>query len=453
MNLSRKAGRAVMRTVVNTAIKYVDKDREKNLIKVVDFVEKYLEGSLFSENTYEAVRTEINNKDSKWMKYVDSLLEEVDPRVIKLAALNLGYEASLHWMKVNNELREQYKCNIPWVILMDPTSSCNLHCTGCWAAEYGKRLNLSFEEMDDIVIQGKQLGVYFYMFTGGEPLIRKNDIIKLCKKHRDCEFHAFTNGTLIDEELCTEMKKAGNLLLSLSLEGLEEMNDLRRGKGTYQKIMEGMDLLKEYGLLFGASICYTGTNYLEVTSDEFLNQIIEKGCRYIWYFHYMPVSNSADIKLLPTKEQREYLYHRIREIRSVTGGKPIFAIDFQNDGEFVGGCIAGGRNYFHVNANGDVEPCVFIHYSSANIRENTLLEALHQPLFMAYYEKQPFNKNHLKPCPMLENPEFIKEMVLTTGAASTDLQSPESVEGLYEKCKPYAEQWSEKADELWKLSE
>mgnify|MGYP000063827699 CR=1 FL=1 len=135
-------------------------------------------------------------------------------------------------------------------------------------------------------------------------------------------------------------------------------------------------------------------------------------------------------------EQREYIYKRIREVRAFEGGKPIMLMDFQNDGEFVGGCIAGGRNYFHINANGDAEPCVFIHYSGANIRENTLLECLQQPLFMAYRDNQPFNDNMLRPCPMLENPEKLQEMVRETGAKSTDLQSPESAEHLCGKCEP-----------------
>ena len=88
-------------------------------------------------------------------------------------------------------------CNVPWLILMDPTSACNLHCTGCWAAEYGHKLNLTFDEMDKVVTQGKELGVYLYMFTGGEPLVRKADLVKLCEKHSDCAFLAFTNGTLV----------------------------------------------------------------------------------------------------------------------------------------------------------------------------------------------------------------------------------------------------------------
>ena len=260
----------------------------------------------------------------------------------------------------------------------------------------------------------------------------------------------FTNGTLVDDEFCEEMRRVGNLSLSISLEGFEEVNDMRRGEGVFDKVMAAMDRLKKYGLIFGTSICYTRKNIETVTSDEFLDMIIGKGCRFTWYFHYMPVGNDAAPDLLPTKEQREYMYHRVREIRGATGGKPIYAMDFQNDGEFVGGCIAGGRNYCHINANGDVEPCVFIHYSSANIREVTLLEALKQPLFMAYRDRQPFNSNHLRPCPMLENPEILQEMIKETGAKSTDLQSPESAEHLCSKCKAYACEWKKTADQLWK---
>ena len=124
-------------------------------------------------------------------------------------------------------------------------------------------------------------------------------------------------------------------------------------------------------------------------------------------------------------------------------------MDFQNDGEFVGGCIAGGRNYCHINPKGDVEPCVFIHYSGANIREKSLLECLKQPLFMAYRDNQPFNDNMLRPCPMLENPEILQRMVHETGAKSTDMQQPETVEHLCGKCMEYACQWKETADKLW----
>ena len=128
---------------------------------------------------------------------------------------------------------------------------------------------------------------------------------------------------------------------------------------------------------------------------------------------------------------------------------PFFPIDFQNDGEYVGGCIAGGRNYFHINSAGDAEPCVFIHYSNNNIHTSTLLEILQSPLFMAYHNGQPFNSNHLMPCPMLENPEKLQKMVNETNAKSTDLESPETVKHLCEKCKVYAKKWEPYAKEIW----
>ncbi|MDO5517050.1 MAG: radical SAM protein [Clostridium sp.] len=446
--ITHSIARAAFEAKINKVLEELKGNREQGLLEIADISQKYM-GNIFLDSSYDRAREEIKDSDSKWMRYINKGLDELDPNVIRMTALNLGFEAAFHGTKTIRKMRKVHKCNIPWVILMDPTSSCNLHCTGCWAAEYGNQLNLSFDEMDSIVRQGKKLGIYFYMFTGGESLVRKDDIIKLCRKHNDCEFHSFTNGTLINDDFCKKMREVGNLSLSISLEGFEEVNDLRRGKGTFDKVMAAMDILKRYGQLFGTSICYTRKNIETVTSDEFLDLIISKGCRFTWYFHYMPVGKSAAVDLLPTKEQREYMYHRVREIRSTESDKLIYAMDFQNDGEFVGGCIAGGRSYCHINANGDVEPCVFVHYSSANIKDVSLIEALKQPLFMAYRENQPFNNNHLRPCPMLENPHILQKMVKETGAESTDLQSPELVEDLCGKCKEYSEEWKNTANRLW----
>lgn len=446
--ITHAAAKKVFSGVVDYALGQVNKNPDEAYEKIIDIAEKNMK-DLQTDVNWEYIRKVACNPEYTLNRYITSMVKELHPNVLKTTLMNLGFEAFYNGTKTIREMRKIHNCNIPWIILMDPTSACNLKCTGCWAAEYGHLLNLSFEDMDRVITQGKELGIYLYMLTGGEPLVRKKDVIRLCEKHNDCVFHAFTNGTLVDDEFCQEMQRVGNLSLSISLEGYEEVNDGRRGKGVYQKVMHAMDLLKTYGLIFGTSICYTRANIDTVTSDKFLDMIIEKGCRYAWYFHYMPVGNDAALDLLPTKEQREYMYHRIREIRGLTGGKQLFAFDFQNDGEFVGGCIAGGRNYFHINANGDAEPCVFIHYSSANIKEVSVLDALRQPLFMAYHNNQPFNNNHLRPCPMLENPEKLQQMVHETGAKSTDLQSPETVEHLCGKCEHYAKEWKTKADELW----
>lgn len=446
--MTHKAGRAAFGKAIDIALRDQGQNWEQDADRLIALMQNYMSGTRLDFD-YDKARHMICDRNGTLNHYIRRILTETDPHVLKTGALNLGFEAFFHGTKTIRKMREIHQCNIPWLILMDPTSACNLHCTGCWAAEYGNRLNLTFEEMDNVIRQGKELGIYFYMYTGGEPLVRKTDIIRLCEKHNDCAFLAYTNGTLIDQPFCQEMKRVGNLYLAISLEGTPEVNDLRRGNGVYGKVMHAMDLLKENGLIFGTSICYTSKNIEIVTSDDFIDLIVDKGCRYALYFHYMPVGNNAAMDLLPTMEQRTYMKQRVRDIRNMTTGKGLFAMDFQNDGEFVGGCIAGGRNYFHINANGDAEPCVFIHYSGANIRTHSLLEILKQPLFMAYRDNQPFNENHLRPCPMLENPEILERIVKETGAKSTDLQSPESVEHLCAKCHSYAQEWATVADKIW----
>ena len=426
---------------------YVYRDPDKNLERLMDWADKFSNGSFPSQRAM--IRQAVTNPYHPYYSYIRRIFSDVDPNVAKTLAVNFFINAGLVGWSVEENLRQKYNCNIPWTILLDPTSACNLHCTGCWAAEYGNKLNLSYDEIDDIIRQGKKLGIYMYIYTGGEPLVRKNDLIRLCEKHSDCVFLCFTNATLIDENFADEMLRVGNFVPAISLEGFEESTDKRRGKGVFEKAIHAMELLRKKKLVYGVSSCYTSANYQSITSEAYFNKLIEMGAYFIWYFHYMPVGNDAVPELMPTPEQRKGTYERIRHYRAV---KPLFAMDFQNDAEYVDGCIAGGHRYLHINANGDIDPCVFVHYSDSNIREKTLLEALRSPMMMAYHDNQPFNENMLRPCPMLENPNMLRKMVLQSGAHSTDLQSPESVEHLCAKCDLYAENWTPVADALWKES-
>ena len=426
------------------AFDYLYKEPEKHLRTLLKWADK-AGGNIYPTQLAQ-VREAVENPDHPFYAYVRRLISSVEPEVLKTAAVNFFINETMVGGPRQEKLRKKYRCNIPWAILLDPTSACNLHCTGCWAAEYGSSLNLSFEEIDDIIRQGKELGVYLYIYTGGEPLVRKNDIVRLCEKHDDCVFLCFTNGTLIDEAFAEDMLRVRNFVPAISLEGMREATDSRRGEGTFGQVIRAMDLLHQKRLIYGISSCYTSANYDSITSEEYYDMLIEKGAYFIWFFHYMPVGSGAAPELLLSPEQREAVYRRIRDFRT---RKPLFAMDFQNDAEFVGGCIAGGRRYLHINANGDIDPCVFIHYSDSSIREKTLLEALQSPLMMAYHDGQPFNDNMFRPCPMLENPQKLREIINRTGAKSTDLQSPESADQLCAKCDQYAASWQEKARPLW----
>ena len=438
---------SMKKAAIKTALGYLEKDPEKNVHKLMDWVDKFAgDGPTSSPRQREAFRRVLANPDDCMYKLIMNVFHDIDSSVLEKVFLNFIINANLIGVPKQQATRDKYGCNIPWAILMDPTSACNLHCTGCWAAEYGNKLNLTYDELSNIVRQGKEFGTYMYLFSGGEPTVRKKDIFRLCEEHDDCEFLAFTNGTLIDEEFADNMLRVKNFIPAISVEGFEEATDFRRGKGTYQAVMKAMAILKKKRLPFGISCCYTSKNVDSISSEAFIDHMVDCGAKFAWYFHYMPVGNEAVTDLLPNPEQRTLMYRKIREYRKT---KPIFTLDFQNDGEYVGGCIAGGRNYLHINANGDIEPCAFIHYSDSNIREKTLLEAFQSPLFMAYHNSQPFNCNHLRPCPMLENPTELRRMTEESHAHSTDLQSPESADHLCSKCDAYAATWAPVADKLW----
>ena len=429
---------------VEQLIRYLHKDPDKNMLRLMDWADKFAKGEFVSQR--KLIREAISDPTHPYYPFVRRLFTDLDSGVMQTMAANFFINAALVGWPKQEEMRKKYNCNIPWTILLDPTSACNLHCTGCWAAEYGNKLNLTFDEIDNIIQQGKELGIYMYIYTGGEPLVRKRDIIRLCEKHSDCVFLCFTNATLIDEAFTDEMLRVKNFVPAISLEGFEDATDGRRGTGVYQKVIGAIELLRRKKLLYGISACYTSANFDSITSEAFFDKLIELGVYFIWYFHYMPVGNDASPALLPTPEQRIETYRRIRKYRAE---KPLFAMDFQNDAEFVDGCIAGGRRYLHINAKGDVEPCVFIHYSNVNIHDCTLLEALKSPIFQAYHDNQPFNNNHLRPCPMLENPDRLRELVAKTGAVNTDYQDPETADHLCDKCVDYAAKWKPTAEKLW----
>ncbi len=427
-------------------ISYVDKDPDKNIMNICQWLLKHDIGGDSLTPQVKVIKHYMEDQDSNWYKLVKSLWTDCDDGIRRKMFENFIINAGMLGPKQQLKVKQEYGCNVPWAILLDPTSACNLHCTGCWAADYGNQLNLTFEELDSIIRQGKEMGTYMYIYTGGEPLVRKDDIIRLCEKHDDCAFLSFTNATLIDEDFADEMLRVKNFVPAISVEGFEKETDDRRGEGTYRAVIKAMEILKRKKLPFGVSCCYTSKNAETIGSEEFMDHLIALGAKFAWIFTYMPVGNGAACELLARPEQRKFMYDQIRKFRE---SKPIFTMDFWNDGEYVGGCIAGGRSYLHINANGDIEPCAFIHYSDSNIREKTLLEAYTGPLFMEYHDNQPFSDNMLRPCPLLDNDGKLAEMVHRCGAHSTDVESPEDVDMLCAKCSEAAAKWKPVADEIW----
>lgn len=368
-----------------------------------------------------------------------------NPRMLRHIVVNWAYHGYLQGIKKREKVAERLGFTPPSFILLDPTEACNLRCKGCWAGKYEVH-TLPWETVDRIISEAKELGIRWIVLSGGEPLAYKH-LFDMLEKHQDVMFMAYTNGTLIDDKVADRLAELGNFSPSISLEGFEEETDWRRGPGVYQKVMAAMDRLRERGLIFGASVTVTSRNVKDLFSDAFIDHLIEKGVVYVWSFHYIPIGRDPDLSLMVTPEQRAWLYRRVRELRKT---KPILIADFWNDGEVVGGCIAGGRHYVHINANGDVEPCAFAHFATANIKEMSLADALRSPLFAAYRARQPFHPNLIAPCPIIDHPQALRAMVAESGARPThegadNVLQPEVAARLDER----AAAWLAQAEELW----
>lgn len=428
--------------MVREITEYLAKDPEANskkLFSIARRLTKDKQHQLQIDQVEEAI-----TRDGNWKDYFHRILKDLDPHVRNTIIINYLVKATLLGVPKQHDMAEKIGASVPWAILIDPTDRCNLRCTGCWAGEYTKKNDLSDELLDRVVGEARDLGIYFIVLSGGEPLTRQNTIFKLARKYKDMCFLAFTNGTLITEETVKNMKEVGNFTVAFSLEGFKDSTDKRRGEGTFDKVMHAMSLMKEAGIPFGSSTCYTRYNIDEVGSDEYIQMLIDNGAYFNWYFTYVPVGKDADTTLMATPEQREHMFHRVNSLR---GNKDLFIIDFWNDGIYSGGCIAGGRRYLHINAAGEVEPCAFIHYSVDNIKDKSLKECLQSDLMKAYQKRQPFNENLLLPCPLIDNPHKLVEIVKESGAHFTQANE-DGLEELAERLKPYSAEWGERADRL-----
>lgn len=374
------------------------------------------------------------------------VMTELSPHCLRRVARNLFINGMLRSSSLREDFEKNYGFSPPFTLLISPTMQCNLKCLGCYSGRYVRKPGLPNEVVDRVIGEAESMGIRFIVFSGGEPLVRKHDLLNLIEKHDESYFMFYTNGTLITDEVADELYRLGNAGAIISLEGFEAATDARRGAGVYQRVMDAMDRLKTRGVPFGTSLTVTSKNVEEVTSDEFFEHLTNKGVMVVWFFLFMPVGKDPDISLMPSPEQREFLRQRDMALRDKF---PVFIADFWNDAPLVGGCIAGGRNYVHINANGDVEPCVFTHVAVDSIMEKSLAEALNSDFFATIRSKQPYSENLLTPCMIIDNPHVFREVVRACGAHPTHDGAEDVLCKITEELDDYGRRVRALYDPIW----
>ncbi len=308
---------------------------------------------------------------------------------------------------------EEEGIHVPGFLIASITSSCNLHCAGCYSRCNNATVDtppvqqLSAAEWKGIFKEADDLGVSFIMLAGGEPMLRR-DVIDAAGEMPGIIFPIFTNGTFIDKRYFDVLDAHRNLIPVLSIEGGKEITDARRGEGIYEMVSANMDRFKEKGLIFGASITMTTENIQEITSREFLDSLMDKGCKLVIFIEFVPVTDEAQY-LAPGEAEREYMAKAMETLRETY--QEAVLLSFPGDELAMGGCMAAGREFFHINSHGGAEPCPFSPYSDVNIRDTSLKEAIASPFFQKLKDGGFLNGEHKGGCVLFEKREEVEAML------------------------------------------
>ena len=314
--------------------------------------------------------------------------------------------------------REEFEKNgkhIPPFLIASITTSCNLQCKGCYAIENhicrsNESGQLTAARWTEIFTEATQIGVGFILLAGGEPLMRR-EVLEEAAKMKSILFPVFTNGTLMDEEYKQLFRQNRNLIPVLSLEGDRVRTDLRRGEGTYNALIAAMDELKKNKVFFCASVTVTKENLPHVTGREFLDDLTAHGCKLVFYVEYTPVDQETRALAL-SDEERLKMDARLDELRKAY--KNAIFISFPGDEKLTGGCLAAGRGFFHINPDGDAEPCPFSPYSDLNLKEHTLMDALDSALFRELNRDDYLLQEHEGSCLLFEKREEVQKILHQT---------------------------------------
>ena len=236
----------------------------------------------------------------------------------------------------------------------------------------------------------------------------RKDVIEKAAAFPEIIFPIFTNGTMIDATWIALFNQYRNLVPVLSIEGNESQTDGRRGEGIYQTLVGAMNQMNQSGILYGSSVTVTTDNINTVTSDDFVGALYQKGCKFIIFVEYVPVTDSTSA-LAPGDREREILEDRQSTLRQ--NFQNMIFISFPGDEKHTGGCLAAGRGFFHINANGGAEPCPFSPYSDTSLKDGSVIQALQSPLFRRLSENGLLSGEHDGGCVLFQKEKQVQQLL------------------------------------------
>lgn len=335
---------------------------------------------------------------------------EISPRL----ALKGAYLCAFKGMRAISAYKRRLKRKelYPPFMFVALTNKCNLRCHGCWVEKEGVGYYLPEDQLDTLINTGKKQHAHYYTLLGGEPMMYPK-IWDIFRRHSDCYFQVITNGMMFTENNARRIREVGNVTPLISLDGMQENNDKRRGAGVFESAEEGMARLKKNKVIFGIATTITGQNMDEVLTDDYVKWFIQRGAMYIWYYVYRPMSAEPHTEYCVTKEQLVEIRRRLLRLRK---RHPIFIIDTYWTAEGEAFCPAATGLGFHVNPRGGVEICPALSFARDMINDNDgdLYKTINESEFLRGF--QSFVKERTKGCVILEQPQQLHDLILSHNA-------------------------------------
>ena len=338
------------------------------------------------------------------MGLLKNILIRTDKRCLYKFIVNMGIKGSMSFARFQK--RQKKGEFFPAFNFISITDDCNLNCQGCWVMGKEKNSRMKPEQLNRIIDETKKAGSYFFGILGGEPLLYK-PLPEIFKKHSDCYFQLFTNGTLLSSEMAETLRQCANVTPLISFEGDEEVADIRRGgKNVFQSANQAIENSTKAGLVTGVAISVCKSNLKMAMAPEYINSLIDKGVAYLWYYIFRPVGQNPQYELALSKDEIRELRQHMVDARLKYS---IAIIDTYWDAEGNGMCPAAAGLSHHINASGYVEPCPIIQFAAENIDDKPLDRLYAESEFLSDFRLQIQQKT--KGCVVMEDPAWLAGFV------------------------------------------
>ena len=293
---------------ISKALDYLDRDPDANLPRLMEWLDKYA-GERLSPPYQALFHQAMTDPDNNWHQLIRSMYTDIDNRILKKIFENFIIHGHLLDWPAKKEDGQLSQDQAPWSVIIDPSFPCAMDCTGCGASIFGVRPSMEFDSLDEELEARKARGCHLFIFSGGNPLARQEEIIALCNKHTGCVFAVFTPPASITPSLCEDLLRVRNLFPAIQVD--VDPADAQRASL----------LLREHKLPFGVACRCTADNADRVATEEYYDRIIDSGAKFCWFFTCPAYGGPA----APTREQLLDLHRRVQAFRKT---KPLLTLDF-----------------------------------------------------------------------------------------------------------------------------